>query len=515
MLKLDKKLWIVIFLSVILFGANLSGISIYVLDEAKNSVAAREMLEGNLIVPTFNYELRTDKPPLHYYFMMVAYSLFGVNEFSARFFSFLLGVALVVGTFLFTRKFLDKHTAFWSSMVLLSSIQVIIQFHMAVPDPYLIFFFTVSLFCAYAFYTERKQFWLYLAYISISFAVLAKGPVALLLGGTAWILFLILIKDLTLETLRSFYLHHGLLIIACIVLPWYILVHVQTQGEWTRGFFLSHNLNRFTSTMEGHGGSFLLIPLYVIMGLFPFSLFLPPALKYCFIKRDREFLVLCGVAAFVVIAFFSLSSTKLPNYPAPAFAFVSILLGFYLSKKIKYKSVLVQTIFGIYFIITLVIPIAIYIVVEDVIKLPEIKHLAWVFMVLPVGSVLALSFYLRKRRKYALTAISGSWIIITLFFFYLFFPQLDKRNAVYQSLKTIKQTDQVYYHERYNPSYSFYLKRKISPLSDSVIQQPAVVLSWQKNLSNLDPLQDKFKIIQTHKEFFEPYFSIILIPDTK
>lgn len=80
------------FIAFVLMVSNIWGISIFSLDEAKNASCAREMLErGDLIVPTFNYELRTDKPPLHYYFMMIAYKLFGVNEFSARFFSSLFG----------------------------------------------------------------------------------------------------------------------------------------------------------------------------------------------------------------------------------------------------------------------------------------------------------------------------------------------------------------------------------------------------------------------------------------
>ena len=64
------------------------------------------MLERNdLIVPTFNGELRTDKPALHYFFMMLSYKLFGVNEFAARFFSAVFGILTVCITFFYTKKF--------------------------------------------------------------------------------------------------------------------------------------------------------------------------------------------------------------------------------------------------------------------------------------------------------------------------------------------------------------------------------------------------------------------------
>ena len=87
-------LWIVAFA---LFSAFSGAYPLYILDEAKNSEAAREMLiSGNFWEPTFNESLRTDKPPLHYFFMMLSYSLFGVGPFAARFFSAIAGAFTVL-----------------------------------------------------------------------------------------------------------------------------------------------------------------------------------------------------------------------------------------------------------------------------------------------------------------------------------------------------------------------------------------------------------------------------------
>ena len=134
-----------------LFTVNNHGVSIYILDEAKNATCAGEMLEkAEFFKPTFNHNLREDKPPLHYYFMMLSYSVFGVNEWAARFFSGIFGALTILISFLYTSRFLDKKTAFFTVMVLLASIHLIIQFHLAVPDPYLIFFFCWSLFLFYS-----------------------------------------------------------------------------------------------------------------------------------------------------------------------------------------------------------------------------------------------------------------------------------------------------------------------------------------------------------------------------
>ena len=50
-----------------LFLVNLGGPTLWDIDEGHNAEAAREMMvSGNWVVPTFNFELRTDKPALLY-----------------------------------------------------------------------------------------------------------------------------------------------------------------------------------------------------------------------------------------------------------------------------------------------------------------------------------------------------------------------------------------------------------------------------------------------------------------
>lgn len=122
--------WSILSISVIAFFANIGGVSIHILDEAKNAECAREMNElGEWIVPTYNYELRTDKPPLHYYFMISAYRLFGVSPFSARFFSAFFGIATVLITFFYTKRHTNPNSAFIAALALLSSIHFVTQFH--------------------------------------------------------------------------------------------------------------------------------------------------------------------------------------------------------------------------------------------------------------------------------------------------------------------------------------------------------------------------------------------------
>lgn len=507
------RLALLIMLSVLLFSANLGGISIYILDEAKNSSCAREMLERNdLIIPTFNYQLRTDKPPLHYFFMMLAYQLFGINEFAARFFSAVFGISTVLTTYFFTKRFIDEKAAFWSAIVLLSSIQVVLQFHQAVPDPYLIFFFSLAMFLLYAFYIEGKNGYLFIAYVFIGLGLLAKGPVILVLCALVMLAFLLLQKQLQ----SAFWLYKpitGILIVLAVALPWYIAVGLRTDWEWITGFFFRHNLDRFSRPMEGHGGSVFLIPLYIFWGLFPFSIFLIQAVYLSFRERRKPLLIFSICVLAVIFCFFTVSQTKLPNYPAPAFPFIAIILGFYLSRVTvtnQYKSLRWSLLF--YLLVSIALPIAIFLVIDDLLKMPGLRKIAYWFLFIPAGAFAAIIFIYRRKYMYSMASIAASWIITSCLFFYLIFPKVDRQNPVYKALKVIDASKKIYYYDRYNPAFSFYIRkpiRRIVSIKEAGHANGAFILSRKKSIE-AESLPEHCQIIKEDKELFEPVTSIVL-----
>ena len=64
---------------------NLGTHSLWDVDEGNNAECFREMLDsGNLILPTFNYQMREDKPVLLYWLQIACAQLVGVNEWAAR-----------------------------------------------------------------------------------------------------------------------------------------------------------------------------------------------------------------------------------------------------------------------------------------------------------------------------------------------------------------------------------------------------------------------------------------------
>ncbi|MEC4679521.1 MAG: glycosyltransferase family 39 protein, partial [Nitrospirota bacterium] len=90
-----------------LSGLDIGGLGLTDRDEGSNAEAAREMLEtGEWISPTLNYEPRFAKPAFVYWLISGSYSLFGINEFAARFPSALSGLCVLLLQYAFVYRWL-------------------------------------------------------------------------------------------------------------------------------------------------------------------------------------------------------------------------------------------------------------------------------------------------------------------------------------------------------------------------------------------------------------------------
>lgn len=492
---------------------------IYILDEAKNSEAAREMFAtGNWIVPYFNATLRTDKPPFHYFFMMFGYKLFGVNPFGARFFSSLFGALTFLVTYYHVKLFRSQKEAFTVLIVLLSSLFFVQEFHLAVPDPYLIFFITTTLFCFFNFYERGKKIALFFMYACIGFGVLAKGPIAILLPGLIILVFLLLQREFNRKKVLSFSPFLGLLLILLIAIPWYYEVHKATEGVWTKGFFLDHNVNRFSSEKEGHGGLFLVTPLFVILGTLPFSVFIIQAFKKGWVDRKKDsFIFFSFIVSATIIVFFSISSTKLPNYPMPAYPFVAILIGNYLHTVYKEKN---YTKFVKWSLISLLI-LSATLLVGGFIALSiekqffDIRFLSLFFIVLVVSAILGLYFFNKKELKKSFYSIAGGWILFGFILFGFIYPKLNKKSPVALSFEYMKPSDNIIAYQRFDSAFPINFKRtfKVYPNLkelDAYLDKTNNVYIIT-NARNIDSLQNNsnLKLILKQKALFENHITHI------
>ena len=349
------------------------------------------MLErGDWIVPTFNGELRDHKPALLYWAQMVSFLSLGESEFAARLPSALCALltafaTAVLATRLSGGRGINSH-GFWAASVLGTSLLFVMAGRAATPDACLIAFSTLGIATLVIAClkpgpsrTVDKADWIAAAfgYAMLGLAALAKGPVGIVLPLAVVHTWWLVCQRLQLETepaedsaranssksahtgiggrlLKSFRTGWatfgpapcfralfalrtipGLLLCLLVAVPWYLAVAYETNGAFLRGFFLDHNLGRAVSAMEGHTGSILFYPVTLVVGIFPWSLWLIPILMWAnrAIRHNaaqRPMIVLAAAWCATYVGAFSLASTKLPSYITPCYPGVALIIGSYL-----------------------------------------------------------------------------------------------------------------------------------------------------------------------------------------
>ncbi len=176
--------------------------------------------------------------------------------------------------------------------------------------------------------------WYLTFYVLIALAILAKGPVgivvpALIIGSFG--LYLGIFRQLWRE-MRPL---SGILIILAIALPWFILVILDNGQTYIDSFFGYHNFQRFTEVVNKHSAPWYFYFFVVLVGFAPWSIYLPVAIartrfwQRSYWRRQARSAQLSLFALFwfgCIFSFFTISVTKLPSYVLPLIPAAAILV---------------------------------------------------------------------------------------------------------------------------------------------------------------------------------------------
>ena len=506
-------------ISFVLFSVGIGCSSIYILDESKNAQCAWEMMHGaDPVVPTFNEMLRTDKPPLHYYAMMGSYALLGKTALAARLPSALMGALLMGILALFVRRFATMRVTGWTVAVLLSSLMWITEFHLAVPDPYLITLVALGLMAFFHHVQTGLRWSIWAMYAAFSLGVLAKGPVAVALPGVAVVVFMIYTRRFRWDFIKKLQLPVGILIAAALIVPWYYLAWKHTDGEWLRGFLFDHNIGRFANTKEGHGGTFLVTWGYFVLGLLPFVAFGVGAIGRAIRHRHSDLTAFSAIVVLVFVAFFSVSRTKLPNYTMPCFPFMAILLAEYLADAAQNGTVATRNVRGGYWFL-LVVAIAIVVGLTVGVRFePLVMHIRtlglWLVF-LPVGVAIAFALANRRRVRTSFFVTVGSFVLAAVTIWTILIPKIDRVNPVAQTLPLLRGASTVAYHQTINPSYIFYYG-PIRNLKDTLrvrefLGDPhSLLITSERKMGQSPAFWSQYEVVYKAKDIFDSNVTVIL-----
>lgn len=501
----------------------LGSLKLFDVDEAVFAEATKEMVEsGDWLTPTYNGANRYDKPILFYWLMALSYKTFGINEWGARFPSAAAGALLCLCLFLFLRRETDEHRAFYAVISLVLSLYFVIYSHAAVTDMMLTLFITLSLFSFYRFYRSdrpehkpgqgneqqtagQSRYYLYGFYIFSALAFLTKGLIGIVFPfGIAGIY--LLITGGIARTTRLFSIK-GLALFLVVAAPWYLAELSVNGWEFVDQFFIKHHFRRYTGVISGHKGPWYYYLLTLAIGLMPWITYFPAGIAEAWKQfrrirsgkgpgnegpepdadRSPELFALIWFSA--VVVFFSLSTTKLPNYILPSVPAVAILIAFGMAgqseKQVRYAKILIAALSMLLGVAAVAGPAlgGQYLVRLGIAGIRDLEWTRWAALIFFAGAALNLAGAFKKKNYHELGAV-----LMLLLLLLLSFKALPVANRRLQStLYTFSQQAK----ERLGNDGSLVVYR---------INKPSIVFYSGHKVISADQPEDVEQIMNAHKK---------------
>ena len=310
-------------------------------DEPRYAQVAREMFgRGAWVTPTLGGHTWFEKPALLYWLMEVAYGLFGVSEFAARFGSALAGVltVLLAGWAARRAEFESgeglRGLGVTCAAVVASTLGLIVFARASSFDTLLTTTVTGALACFYCSEVERgagRRTWLVGFYLFVGASLLAKGLVGILIPGAVVVLYYALRRRW--PGLLRLGVPWGVLLVLMVAATWYGPVIARHGQAFVDEFFVQHHFARYVSNKYHHPQPFWFY-LPVTLGLaLPWTAFLVGGIAGAVGTNARaedaasKLRVLALAWLVMPVLFFSASGSKLPGYVLPALPGAALLAG--------------------------------------------------------------------------------------------------------------------------------------------------------------------------------------------
>lgn len=467
-----------------LFSILLGVAPLFVPDEGRYAEIAREMVaSGDYITPTLNQIIYFEKPILFYWLEAAAIKVGGLNLWSLRSINAALALLCCLLTYYTVRKLYDRLTALLAAIILSTSTLFFVMAHIISLDLPVTSFMALSLYAfllGYKAQTKKiKHLYFWTAASSAALAVLTKGLIGLIFPMMIVGTWIIIMNEWRI--FKTLPLLSCLLIFLLIAMPWHVLVD-HRHPEFFSFYFIEQHFLRYTTKEVGHYQPIWFFIPYLIIGFFPWIVFLPQACKRAiwittWNKREKHSLeVFFFLWALLIFIFFSFSKSKLIPYILPIFPPLSILTARYLREVWNKKtSFTLYLSYACLLVLTIVITSTYYFFpLSTSLAQPKIAalylNIASGFLIL--GCVLSC-YYLCKNIKKAFF-ITSTMTYLFLISSLAAVPAIDTRTILPLAniLKLqMRPNDELISFNQYNQDLPFYLERRVT------------ILNWQNELT--------------------------------
>ncbi len=325
-----KNQRLVLVLAAVIFLWFLGAHDLWAPDEPFFGEGAREMVaDGQWLVTHVNGVVNSHKPPLFFWLIAIfSLPLGTVTEFTARLPSVVAALGTLVLVMRLGRRWFGPKTAALAGVLLATSYMFWDKARWSQIDSLLCFLIWVALSAFDAWRSGDADgrragalFWL-----AAGLAVLAKGPVGLLLPLGIVILFLAFERNL--RSWRGFAPLLGPVVFVLVAGSWAVAATLWGPADYSVvGALREHFVERGMHGMH-HLRPFWYYAERLPLSLLPWTGLLPGAMIVAWRNRRRSVgLRYCLVAAIFVVVFFSISTEKRDLYVLPAFPAIAVMMA--------------------------------------------------------------------------------------------------------------------------------------------------------------------------------------------
>jgi 4-amino-4-deoxy-L-arabinose transferase-like glycosyltransferase len=303
-------------------------------DEGRYAEIPREMVAtGDWLTPRLDGLKYFEKPPLQYWATAVAYSVFGLSEWTSRLWTVGLAFACLPMVFAWTRRLYGTNAALAALVTLAASPYFGVISHLNLLDAGFTFWLTGAVFAFTLAQSSEEggqdeRRWMLLAWLAAALAILSKGIVVGVLTGVSLIAYSLIERDI--RPWKRLHVAVGLPLFLLVSAPWFVAV--STRNPDFPGFFFIHeHFARFLTTVHQRVEPWWFFLPLLLFGILPWIFSVVGASRRAWQDeglggrfKPLRFLL---IFAAVTLLFFSASGSKLAPYILPMFPPLAVIIG--------------------------------------------------------------------------------------------------------------------------------------------------------------------------------------------
>jgi len=319
--RVSRRTYVILF--GLLFLAYLGGLFLEIMevDAAQYAEMSLEMLKSKSILQLYDGGVPyLDKPPLLMWLSSFSFYVFGVSDFAYRLPSFFGSILSVYCTFRLAKQWYNVTMANWAALIL-AACQAFFLFNHDVKTDNLLTSMAIFAIWQFSSYIRtRSSIHFISGFIGVGLAMLAKGPIGLVLPAAAIFGHLALQREWKKIFNAGWIL--GIPIVLMVLSPFLVGLYQQWGWHGIRFFFWTQSFGRITGESEwnNHSGAFYFVHTF-LWAFIPWTICALVALFYSGkelvqsrfkLQSGQEGITISGfVLVFIAL---SMSRYKLPHY---------------------------------------------------------------------------------------------------------------------------------------------------------------------------------------------------------